>query len=47
MSIISVALVIVSCSGGALSLMEGGEHGEGFEEELRGEATGGVVGVTR
>ena len=39
--------VIVSCSVGGLSLTQGDEHGEGFEEEPRGEAAGGVVGVAR
>ena len=42
-----VSRVIVSCSVGGLSLTQGDEHGEGLEEEPRGEAAGGVIGVAR
>ena len=42
-----VSRVIVSCSVGGLSLTQGDEHGEGFEEEPRGETAGGVERAAR
>ena len=43
----NVSRVIVSCSVGGLSVTQGDEYGEGFEEEPRGEAAGGVEHVAR